>query len=104
MKATIVAALERIATRKNSAGAGAFGATALLSKFFGISLVAHSSGGVILTAGSGYIAGTFISAFVVSAFWILLPIAVIVGGVIWFRKQLTNALRALGTRLVSRRK
>jgi len=86
VRSLIVPAIEKLATRKASFGAGAAGATFFLKSFFGISLVAHSSGGAILTAGSGYIAGTFISAFVVALF----PLVVLAGIIIIFRRKLVQ--------------
>jgi hypothetical protein len=55
-------ALEAIEQKSDSVAKvsfGAAGASWLLSNLFGISLVVHSSGGAILTAGSGYVAGTY---------------------------------------------
>jgi hypothetical protein len=86
MKKYFTAALERIANRRLFFGLGAAGATSALSSFFGISLVVHSSGGLLLTAGSGYIAGTFISAGVVALATLLLPFTLAIGLIIWFRK------------------
>ncbi len=91
MKKLIITALERIQKRKMAFGFGAAGATQALSSFFGISLVTHSSGGVLLSAGSGYIAGTFISASVVALFWILLPLTIVIGLAAYFRIRLLAA-------------
>jgi hypothetical protein len=82
-------------------GVGAAGAGWLLSNFFGISLVAHSSGGALLTAGSGYIAGTYVSgsiaaliAIVGSVFWFfLLPLGLLV----LFRRRIGQAMVKAGS-------
>ncbi|WP_044025162.1 hypothetical protein [Roseobacter litoralis] len=88
MRDFLIASLKKIASRRRGAGVGAVGATWALSNFFGISLVAHTSGGVLLTGGSGYIAGTFISATFVALFWwILVPIAAVIGIGFYFRRH-----------------
>ena len=86
MKKLVIAALEKIATRKAAFGAGAAGATYFLSSFFGISFVAHSSGGALLTAGSGYIAGTFVSALAIT----LLPFVIAASVLIMFRTRVMS--------------
>jgi hypothetical protein len=58
---------------------GAAGALSALSQVFGISAVLHSSGGLILTGSSGYIAGTFLAPFVAFFAWAIWPALVVVG-------------------------
>jgi len=90
VKKIVIAALDKIARRKTAFGLGAAGATYSLSQLFGITLVAHSSGGALLTAGSGYIAGTFVSAAVVAAFWLFLIPMVVIGLIYSFRVKLVG--------------
>lgn len=75
---------------RNGVGVGAASATWLLSNFFGIGLVAHSSGGLILTAGSGYIAGTFISAIYVTLFYAFLPFVMAGFLIFYFRSKIVK--------------
>ncbi|MFT5364058.1 MAG: hypothetical protein ACI9VX_001685 [Dinoroseobacter sp.] len=90
MRRFLIAALEIIASRRVFFGFGAAGATQALSTFFGISLVVHSSGGMILTASSGYIAETFIGAATVGLIWLVMPFVVALGLILKFRLQILS--------------
>jgi len=57
----------KVFTALASAGGGASATTAAIAQMLGLTAVAHSSGGLILTGGSGYIAGTLGSAFILPA-------------------------------------
>ena len=84
-------------------GFGALGSSWVLSNLFGITLVGHSSGGAILTAGSGYIAGTYLSASFATAIWavsgLLWFIVLPVGLLVYFRKRIGAALIWVGNSL-----
>ena len=82
---------------------GAAGATWLLVNVFGISLVTHSSGGAILSASSGYVAGTYLTAsaaaIIGGASFFLWFVAVPVGILLVFRKRIGATLISLGNLL-----
>jgi len=67
------AAVNRITAAAGGAGAGA----AAILQATGLSLVAHSSGGYILTGAGGYVAGTLIGSLVVP---VAVVATVVVGG------------------------
>jgi hypothetical protein len=60
---------------------GAAGAMSILGQVFGITAVAHSSGGMILTGAAGYISGTLVAGSIV---WLVWPLLILVGFIAFF--------------------